>query len=242
MKPEEISKVVKLIEQAAKLNGIKDAFFIGGYPRTLAMGAPLSDVHDIDVGTSHPSHAALLAGILTEKTGGMAEIRHRSGATTVNLGFTEVDFQGPAAHETTLPYLHANDIEVTPLSMNIFDRDFTINSLAIPINGKMEILDLTEKGVRDIQNGRVATILPAEQVVAKDPILITRAIRFAHKYGFSIDGKLWEAMKKHAPELKEKISPERLMIEAEVLSKYNVRKTLEELGLEYLNDMAGEKS
>jgi len=241
MKPEDISKTVKVIEDAAKTFGIGDAFFVGGYPRTMAMGAPLSDVHDIDVGTSNPSHGAQLAGFVAEKTGGEIRTRHRSGTSTVDTGFTEIDFQAPAAHETTLPYLHAQGIEPTPLAMNIFDRDFTINSLAIRVNGPLEIVDLTERGLRDLDQGRIATIIPAEHAVSRDPILITRAIKFAYKYGFTIDGKLWEAMKRHAPELKEKLSKERLMIEAEVLSQYNTKAILKELGLDYLIDMVGDK-
>lgn len=237
MSPEDISKTIKIIEDAAKLYGIEDAFFVGGYPRAIAMGAPLSDVHDIDVGTSNPSHGPLLAGFVAERTGGEIRTRHRSGTSTVDAGFTEIDFQAPAAHEDTLPYLHAQDIDPTPLSMNIFDRDFTINSLAIPVNGPLEIIDLTERGLRDLHNGRIVTIVPAEHAVSKDPILITRAIKFAHKYGFAIDGNLWEAMKKHAKDFKEKISSERIVVESEVLSQYNTKSMLKELGLDYLIKM-----
>ena len=242
MEPEDISRTVKTIEDAAKLYGIEDAFFVGGYPRTIAMGVPLSDVHDIDVGTSSPSHGPQLAGFVAEKTGGEIRTRHRSGTSTVDTGFTEIDFQAPAAHETTLPYLHSQEIEPTPLAMNIFDRDFTINSLAIRVNGPLEIIDLTERGLRDLDQGRIATIIPAEHAVSRNPILITRAIKFAYKYGFTIDGKLWEAMKRHAPELKGKLSKERLMIEAEVLSQYNTKAILKELGLDYLINTAGDKS
>lgn len=242
MKEEDISKTVKLIQDAAKLHGIDDAYFVGGYPRALAMGKPLSDVHDIDVATSNPHHASLLAGFVAEKTSGNIEIKHRSGAYTVNLGFTEVDFQGPAAHESTLPYLHSHGIEDSPLAMNIFDRDFTINSLALPVNGPLELIDLTERGLRDADQGRIVTILPPEDVVQRNPLIITRAIKFAHKYGFTIDGKLWQEMKKYAPELKHKVSANRLMIEAQVLSQYNCNETLKELGLEYLINMTGEQS
>lgn len=242
MEPEDISKVVRAIEDAAKLHGIEDAYFVGGYPRAIAMGAPLSDVHDIDVGTSSPSHGPLLAGFVAEQLGGEIKTRHRSATSTVDLGFTEIDFQAPAAHEATLPYLHAQDIEPTPLAMNIFDRDFTINSLALPVNGPLELIDLTERGLRDLDQGKIVSILPAEFAISRDPLLITRAIKFAYKYGFTIDGKLWEAMKRHAPELKEKVSEHRLMVEAEVLSQYNTKSMLKELGLDYLINMSGDKS
>lgn len=222
----EINWAVSLIKESSRLFGINDAFFVGGYPRTLAMGTPLSSIHDLDVGSSSPESAQELAGFVAEKSKGTVQNRHRSGAVTVDMGVIEADFQGPAAHEHTLPYLHAWGLEPTPLAMNIFDRDFTINSLAIPINGPFKIIDLTERGLNDIEAGRIATIVPPDDIIARDPIIIARAIRFACKYNYSIDGLLWKAIKAHKDDLLKGISPHRIGIEMEALSKYEASEEL----------------
>jgi hypothetical protein len=152
----------------------------------------------------------------------------------LEINGVEIDFQGPSAHEKVLPTLHMWGVEPTPIAMNIFDRDFTINALAIPI-GSNQVVDLTKRGMDDIDEKRIASILPPEDVVSRNPLMITRAVRFAYKYDYTIDGKLWHAMKTNVDKLKEDISPERLAIEAFVLSKHDVGDMLDELGLEYMH-------
>lgn len=235
--PRQIKKAISDICAAAKTYGISDAFFVGGYPRALAMGTGLGDVHDLDVATGTPDKATQLAGFLAESD--LPETHHRTNTVTIEMDGLEIDFQGPSAHEHTLPYLHAAGVDPTPVAMNIFDRDFTINSLAIPV-GTNEILDLTSRGIRDIEDKRIATIAMPNDIVPRDPLVITRAVRFAHKYGFSIDGRLWKAMKDFSHVVPQAISRKRLVVEAHTLAQYDTMDTLKELGLEFLGDLAKE--
>lgn len=239
--PKEITNAVKVIEEVAHQFGIRDAFFVGGYPRSIAMGFGLTDVHDLDVATGTPQKATQLAGFVEEQTKAASRLRHRTSTVTLDFMNVEVDFQGSSSHDHVMPYLHAIGVSATPVATNIFDRDFTINSLAIPVgsHGK-KIIDLTKRAIPDIEAKRIATILPASEVVVRNPLVITRAIRFAHKYNFAIDGLLWQAMLNNAKDLQKKLSHERLVVEAHVLSKYDVSDMLKELGLEYLKTYAGE--
>jgi tRNA nucleotidyltransferase/poly(A) polymerase len=126
-------------------------------------------------------------------------------------------------------------VETTPLSLNIYDRDFTMNSLAIPFGGN-QIMDVTGRGVSDIKHKIVSSILPPYMSVPGDPLMITRAIRFSVKFGFGIEKQLWQAMKDNRGSLKS-LSPERLAIEAYVLSKYpQSKRILVLLGLQDLLD------
>lgn len=231
MGPGKVNGVIRLLKSVADEFGISDAFLVGGYPRTLAMGLPLSDVHDIDVATGTPQKATQLAGFVSAASAGHAyKIRHRSMTVTLDVNGVEVDFQGPASHDDVVPYIHLMGIEPTPIARNVFDRDFTINSLAMPLGGD-EVLDLTRRGLPDIEDGRIASILPPDVSVPRDPLMVTRAVRFAKRYGFRIDGLLWAAMKDNAGELGKKISPQRLAIEAFLLSRLDAGDMLEELGL-----------
>ena len=232
---QEISAVVGMLSHAAREFGITDAFIVGGYPRNIAMGLPMSEVHDLDVASGTPEKAAQLAGFVAEESGAAdPEIKHRTMTITLTLDGVEVDFQGPASHDDVLPYLHMNGIEATAIARNVFDRDFTINSLAIPI-GTDDILDLTGRGMDDIGARRIVSITPAAEVVPRNPLMITRAIKFSAKFGFKIDDELWQAMRSNVETLKGKISPERLAIEAEVLSKFDTARMLGELGLSFLS-------
>lgn len=233
--PEELAQVIKIIEETAHKYGVSDAYFVGGYPRTLAMGRPLTDIHDLDIATDKPGRAKELAGwIASNAKADDIHQHHRTTAVTVTLGDVEIDFQGSEPHDHVRPYVRLWGIEETPMAMNIFDRDFTMNSLAIKV-GSNELLDISRRGLADIRAKRVVALTPPEVSVPRDPLMITRAVRMAVKYDFQIDPTLWAAMKKHRALLKSMLSEHRLSIEAYVLSKYPKSKgLLDSLGITYL--------
>jgi tRNA nucleotidyltransferase/poly(A) polymerase len=232
---QEISGSIDLIQEVAKKYGHDDVYFVGGYPRTIAMGLPIGDVHDLDVASGRPGRSKELAGFFAEASrANELHQHHRTTAVTVTVGDLEIDFQGSEDHEHVAPYVRLWGVEETPIALNIFDRDFTMNSLAIKIGGN-EILDMTKRGLKDISQKVVACIIPPEIKVPEDPLLITRAIRMSAKYGFTIDKDLWKAMKKNSGLLERRLSPHRIAIEAYVLSKYPETKVLiEMLGIKYL--------
>ena len=235
MNSQELQAAIKLIEDVVHEYGVLDAYLVGGYPRTLAMGRPLSDVHDLDIASGLPGRAKELAGFVA--TAGRADDihqHHRTTAVTVSIGDIEIDFQGSEPHGKVAPFVRLAGVEETPIAMNIFDRDFTMNSLAIKV-GTSEILDITKRGLNDIKAKRVVTIIPADIKVPDDPLIITRAIRMSAKYGFEIDRELWMAMRKYSNKLEQKLSVHRLAIEAFVLSKYPQSKgMLDLLGIKFL--------
>ena len=232
---QEIVQTIGLIEDVAEEYGILDSYFVGGYTRTLAIGLPLSEVHDIDVATGKPGRAEQLA-MLVAKAGNAKDVHqhHRTSAITVTLGNVEVDFQGHESHEDVRPYVRLWGVEETPITLNIFDRDFTMNALAIKI-GTNTLVDYTKRSLYDISRKMVVSVLPADISVKHDPLMITRGIRMAAKFGFQIDKDLWRAMRKHAKRLSKQLSKERLAIEAYVLSKHpRAREYINALGIGYL--------
>lgn len=77
-------------------------------------------------------------------------------------------------------------------------RDLTMNALYMNVTTG-DILDLTGKGVEDINNHlcRVTNDNP-DVVFEDDPLRILRVIRFAVKYNFNIDSATMDSMKKNA--------------------------------------------
>lgn len=233
-KPEQIAAVVDLVDEVCARNGIMDAFYVGGFPRSIAMGFGLKDVKDLDVASGTSDKAVLLAGLVAEAgNADYYKILHRSGTVRIEVNGVEMDFQSAGAHEEVLPFMHMWGIEADPIAQNIFDRDFTINALAMPTDSN-EILDITRRGMADIEDQKIASILPADFAVPRNPLMITRAVKFAYKYDYRIDGPLWSAMKENADLIRNNLSPRRLAIEAYVLSKYDCGDMLEELGIEYM--------
>lgn len=235
MEKDKLVLLTSLIEKVAKTHGVEDAFYVGGYPRTVVMRAPTSDIHDLDLATASMGKATTLAGLIAgEVKGAEYELLHRTMTVRLEVMGEELDFQGPMVKEEIMPYLRKAGIKATPLAMNIYGRDFTLNSLAIPVTSPRVIIDLTERGVDDINNEVIASVLPPRIALPDNPLMITRAVRFSAKYNFRIEDNLWAAMKEFAPILKEKMSVERLAIEAFTLSKYKVKDDLEKLGIGYM--------
>jgi len=239
MSPREIVNTIGLIEDVVEQYGVLDAYFVGGYPRTLAMGLPLTEVHDIDVATGRPGRASQLAGLVaSEGDADDVHRHHRTSAITVTMGNVEVDFQGAEPHEDVRPYVRLAGVEETPITLNIFDRDFTMNALAIKV-GTTQIIDYTKRAMPDIERKMVVSVIPADVSVPNDPLMITRGIRMAAKFGFRIDNDLWKAMRKNVRRLPKELSRERLAIEAYILSKYpQAREYMDTLGIEYLEEEA----
>lgn len=84
-------------------------------------------------------------------------------------------------------------------------RDFTINGLFYDPTTK-QVIDHTE-GLRDIKQRVVRMIGDPRVRIEQDPIRILRALRFAHKVGFSIEPDLRAAMMEHSGLLSKAILP-----------------------------------
>jgi len=227
----ELNMAVKSISSAALSAGIKDAFFVGGFPRSIAMGLPLSDVHDLDVATASVGKATMLAGLVEEDLRARSELLHRTMSVRLYKGELEMDFQGPMDEPDVVQYLHKRGIHPTPLVRNIYGRDFTINAMAVHAVDPMILIDVTSRGKDDIDNKMISSVMDPEASVPRNPLIITRAVRFSKKYNYKIEERLWKEMKENAKALKGALSPERLAIEAFVLSEYDVAEELTILGL-----------
>jgi poly(A) polymerase len=93
-------------------------------------------------------------------------------------------------------------------------RDFTINGLLLdPLSGHPntphgELLDYVE-GRRDLERGIVRTIGQPEQRFAEDKLRMLRAVRFAARFGYTIEAATAEAIRVLAP-LIHQVSCERI--------------------------------
>jgi putative nucleotidyltransferase with HDIG domain len=87
---------------------------------------------------------------------------------------------------------------ITNLKEDLSRRDFTINSLAMDITGK--IIDYYG-GQEDLENKIIRMVGKPKQRFKEDPLRILRAIRFAAKYNFQIESETWEYISKMKFEL-----------------------------------------
>src|SRR5262249_43649230 len=86
-------------------------------------------------------------------------------------------------------------------------RDFTINGLLMR-HDTGEILDYVG-GQRDLRAGVIRAIGAADRRFAEDKLRMLRAVRFAARFRFEIADRTFEAICRHAQEVKE-VSAERI--------------------------------
>src|SRR5207302_10456105 len=91
--------------------------------------------------------------------------------------------------------------EVRPgtLMEDVLRRDFTINTLLMDWDGS--ILDLTGRGLQDLEARRITTPLDPKASFDEDPLRMLRAVRFATTLDFMLDPNVEAAFRQHASRL-----------------------------------------
>lgn len=100
----------------------------------------------------------------------------------------------------------------TSLEKDLGRRDFTINAIALRLNrDRFQIIDIFE-GQNDLRDGVIRAVGNPKRRFKQDPLRILRGIRFASRFGFTIEKTTASKMKKYAIELL-KVSKERWVSE-----------------------------
>ncbi len=93
-------------------------------------------------------------------------------------------------------YRHPDEVRFAEkLEDDLKRRDFTINALAMDINGK--IIDIYG-GLNDIKLRVIRTVGKPEDRFKEDPLRMMRAIRFACQFDFEIDEETFNAIKENS--------------------------------------------
>jgi poly(A) polymerase len=104
-------------------------------------------------------------------------------------------------------------------------RDFTINGLLMR-HDTGEILDFVG-GRADLEARCIRAIGEADRRFTEDKLRMLRAVRFAARFGFAIEGHTFAAMQRHAREVSQ-VSAERVRVElTKILTEGHARKGFE---------------
>lgn len=196
------------ISQAADSLGL-ECYVVGGYVRDLFLERPSNDIDVVVVG-SGIQVATALKGILGKKA--HISVFKNFGTAQVKYKDTEVEFVGARkesyTHDSRKPIVEDGTLEDDQNR-----RDFTINALAVCLNGDRfgELVDPFD-GVYDMEDGIIATPLDPDITFSDDPLRMLRCVRFATQLNFTIEPETYEALGRNAHRLKI-ISGERIQDE-----------------------------
>jgi len=208
-------------------------YLVGGFVRDLMLEFPSLD-YDIVV----EGDAIALGKALGKKYGGRVTSHTRFGTAkwflpdTQDFGLESLDLISARTefyeHPTALPTVERGSIK-----LDLHRRDFTINTLALRLDGHHygELHDYWG-GLADIERGIVRVLHSLSFV--DDPTRLLRAVRYEQRYGFEIESRTRQLMDEARPML-EKLSSERVRHELDRMldepNRFEMLTRLAELGL-----------
>jgi tRNA nucleotidyltransferase (CCA-adding enzyme) len=188
--PEPIFSILEAIGRVADETGCK-AFVVGGFVRDLFLYKKNEDIDIVIEGngiTFAKQYSKIVGGrVHYYKKFGTAIITHPDGFK-IDVASARLEYyKFPAALPT---------VETSSIKLDLFRRDFTINTLTIQLNpDKFGTLIDFFSGQRDIKDKTVRVLHNLSFV--EDPTRVFRAIRFEQRYGFTI-GKLTSSLIENA--------------------------------------------
>lgn len=176
-----------------------ECYVVGGYVRDLFLERPSNDIDIVVVGSGIEVAKALKKNF---GRGAYLSVFRNFGTAQVKWHGMEVEFVGARkesySHDSRKPHVEDGTLEDDQNR-----RDFTINAMAVCLNGDRfgELVDPFD-GVADLEDGIIATPLDPDITFSDDPLRMMRCVRFATQLNFEIEDETREALHRNADRLK----------------------------------------
>lgn len=218
-----IQKILNEIDQYSHQMGIY-VFAVGGFCRNKILGKPHPIDSDIDL-MADQFGGLKTAGMLASNFNVPIRFYHRTGTAILTYKGIDLEFQAFRPNYDVLEEFRKTNVPQNILYLNVYSRDFTINSLLYSLRSK-KIYDLTGMGIEDIKTGIIRTPIKSDVLIKSNPIIILRAIMFKNRYEYEIDEELEMSMRRHKDLIPKQISPERFEIAINKILKPNKKRGL----------------
>ena len=231
-------EIIGVVRDLCNEYGVRDVYLVGGYPRDLVLG---SNPVDLDFSGAWPNQCVKIGGLTAERLGvENVEFYHRTMTFSFEYKGIKIDFRGNFEPVEIREKLRECNIKTTPLNMDIYNRDFTINMFVYDfIDGGIH--DICKRSKKDVMDGIIRTFLDPEFICSENPLVIMRALMFSLRYGFKIDPALQRAMITNSPKLFDgRYSDGRLEIarkNVEREDKKGSQKLFKEYGIEKIKEV-----
>lgn len=179
-----IRDVLLEIKRISTENGLSEPFVVGGLPRDKFLDRARM-VKDIDITTGDESVKKL--AVLVANRYQAHPIQFEDGHHQVVIGQVRFDFSSNFNSPDIEYFLNRAGVkDPTPMQQELFSRDFTCNTLIVPMNLR-SLSDPTGLGINDIKNKILRTPLPPRITMRDDPRRVIRSIYLATKLGFEVE-------------------------------------------------------
>ena len=181
--------LLQRIGSAADAEGVQ-AYVVGGYVRDRLLGLGDRDVDVLVIGDG-----VAFARALARRLGVNTVVVHEQFGTAM-LPTPDGKVEVVGARAETYDHSSRNpEVRAGTLADDLARRDFTVNTLAVALNGDDAggLFDPFD-GRGDLRAGVLRTPLDPRRTFDDDPLRIMRAIRFATQLGFTIEEATREAI------------------------------------------------
>ena len=213
----ELFSIIKRVIE--KYTPSTQAFVAGGWTRDKLLGIPSDDIDIMLSNISGEDFAKLVTKylkindphIIRENPEKSKHITTARAYIPLSSGKAiEVDF-AQARSEIYHEDSRIPDLKPATPQEDAHRRDLTINSIFYSINDN-KIVDYTGEGIKDLVTMTIRTPEDPLKTFKDDPLRIFRTIRFAAKYGGTIDPDTYKAMQDPSlrNEINQKVSKERI--------------------------------
>jgi tRNA nucleotidyltransferase (CCA-adding enzyme) len=208
--PEKRILLSRVADQSAALGF--PCYLVGGFVRDLLLHQPVNDLDVIVEGD-----AIRLGRMLVQQYGGRLTLHAPFHTAIWHLPDSDETLDLITARSETYEFSGALP-SVTPSTIedDLRRRDFTINALAVRVDGTRfgELLDPLD-GQSDLQRGVIRALHPRSFV--DDPTRILRAIRYEGRYGFQIEPGTLKWIDAESLDVLSSLSGERLRHELDLI-------------------------
>ncbi|HID92974.1 MAG TPA: CCA tRNA nucleotidyltransferase [bacterium (Candidatus Stahlbacteria)] len=223
-----MKEVLKKIGKIAEQNGVK-AYAVGGIVRDYFLGK-----ENLDIDICLEENGKRFGEQLKRVFGGKLTIYPQFGTALLETQGLKIDIALTRKESYPEP-AHLPVVEPGTLEQDLARRDFTINAMAFELKSDwpQHLIDPFE-GKKDLQNGIIRVL--HDRSFIDDPTRIFRAIRFAGRLGFQIEGHTKLLMKDSIRlGMIQKLTPERIRNEIILILEEDKRELmlnmLEEFGI-----------
>lgn len=190
---EEVLRLVGRVADSAEI----ECYAVGGVIRDAVLGRPVEELDFVALG---PGNGIRLARAVAEEFGGPPPAVYANFGTAavrvpVRFGVGTLEFVG-ARKESYRRESRKPIVEEGSLEDDQRRRDFTVNAMAVAVNGRRfgDLLDPFD-GMSDLAASILRTPLDPVATFDDDPLRMVRAARFAAQLGFRIEERTYDAMK-----------------------------------------------
>ena len=188
-----LRELLNIIDLTAKENNLSKPYIVGGFPRDVYLKR-LKTISDVDI-TCGDESSFKLGKLVLNKIQGATLTTFTDKHSKLKYDKFKVDFSS----NFTVPGItnileKANINNPTSMQEELYSRDFTANSLLMPLD-LSNILDETGLGINDIENKVLDTCLPPNLTFTYDPRRIIRVVYLIVKLKFSPSERVAEWIK-----------------------------------------------